>query len=324
MESRKLQFTGRSTYVVSLPKRWVRERGLKAGDRVLIEQGESGELILRPDASVVTAPVVRKLDITGASPKQIERRIISAYLSGFDELRIVCRHRILPEQREAVTRILRRILGTEILAESSHEIVINDLLDFKDIYPRSILRRMHVITEFMLKNAVEAFFTSDTELARDVAARDEEVDKFYLLATKEIMEGVKGKSSLRLEMSPEKAIHHLSVARSLERIADHSVKIAKVLLSGLGNHPGELEGRLRELYSLVLKCFELAVKSFFSGDAELADRVLDERERVEEMHSKVLGEVGQGAPGIYILLDSLQRVYAYSADIAECTLDLEV
>ncbi|NOZ82806.1 MAG: AbrB/MazE/SpoVT family DNA-binding domain-containing protein [Euryarchaeota archaeon] len=323
MESRKLQFTGRSTYVVSLPKRWIRERGLKAGDRVLIEQGENGELILRPDAATEPRQEVKRLDITGASPRQIERRIISAYLSGFDELRIVCRHRILPEQREAVTRILRRILGTEILAESPHEIVINDLLDFKDIYPRNILRRMHVITEFMLKNAVEAFFSSDTELARDVAARDDEVDKFYLLATKEIMEGVKRKGSLRLDMPPEMAIHHLSVARCLERIADHSVKIAKVLLSGWGRCMAEPEDELRKLYSLVMRCFELAMKSFFSGDAELADRVLDEREKVEGLVSEILKQVKQGAPGIYILLDSLQRVYAYSADIAECTLDLE-
>ena len=37
MEGRKLQLTGGSTYVVSLPKRWVTDAGLKAGDTVFLE-----------------------------------------------------------------------------------------------------------------------------------------------------------------------------------------------------------------------------------------------------------------------------------------------
>src|SRR5438552_17233813 len=37
MEGRKLQLTGGPTYVVSLPKRWVTDAGLKAGDTVCVE-----------------------------------------------------------------------------------------------------------------------------------------------------------------------------------------------------------------------------------------------------------------------------------------------
>src|SRR2546429_5684873 len=36
MEGRKLQLTGGATYVVSLPKRWVTDAGLQAGDTVLL------------------------------------------------------------------------------------------------------------------------------------------------------------------------------------------------------------------------------------------------------------------------------------------------
>ncbi|WP_457554714.1 PhoU domain-containing protein [Candidatus Pyrohabitans sp.] len=323
MESRKLQFTGRSTYVVSLPKRWVRDMGLKAGDRVLIEQTESGELVIRTDVRRGEEPRIKTLDISGLSPKQIERRVISAYLSGFDELRVTSKYRILPGQREAVMNILRRILGTEVLAETAHEMIINDLLDFKEISPRSILRRMHVIVEFMLKNAVEAFFSGDEELARDVIGRDEEVDKFYLLATREVIEGIKRAGRANIDLPPEKAVHYLSVARSLERIADHSVRI-----SSMAGSPAtkELEEELRRLYSAVLENFEMATRSFFSGDEKLADRVLDAREQVEQIISRILHRIEDrpGSMGTFTLLDSFQRVYAYSADIAESTLDMNI
>jgi phosphate uptake regulator len=35
-EMRKIQFTGKSSYIVSLPKEWVMDMGLKQGDQVTI------------------------------------------------------------------------------------------------------------------------------------------------------------------------------------------------------------------------------------------------------------------------------------------------
>ena len=41
-ETRKLQYTGGSSYIVSLPKKWIQDLGLKQGDHVVIlRQGNS-------------------------------------------------------------------------------------------------------------------------------------------------------------------------------------------------------------------------------------------------------------------------------------------
>ena len=45
-EIRKLQVTGGSTYIVSLPRKWVTEHGLSAKDRIKIEWRPSGSLRL--------------------------------------------------------------------------------------------------------------------------------------------------------------------------------------------------------------------------------------------------------------------------------------
>src|SRR5438445_13130492 len=47
MEGRKLQLTGGSTYVVSLPKHWVVDAGLKAGDTVFLETEPEGSVSIR-------------------------------------------------------------------------------------------------------------------------------------------------------------------------------------------------------------------------------------------------------------------------------------
>ena len=49
-ETRKLQITGGSTYVISLPKRWVTQNALEKGSSLLVRQEETGFLsILPPD-----------------------------------------------------------------------------------------------------------------------------------------------------------------------------------------------------------------------------------------------------------------------------------
>lgn len=324
MESRKIQFNGRSTYIISLPKKWVEERMLKAGDRLLIETSDSGNLTMRAEARGDDDILIKSLEVTNLLPKEIERRVISCYLDGFDELKIISKVRILPEQREAILNILRRVLGAEILAETSNEVVVNDFLDMKDLPPKNVLRRMYVIVEFMLKNSVQAFFSRDKILANDVINRDEEVDKFYLLATREIIEGVKRKSGVEFDVPPEKVIHFLSIAKSLERIADHCVKISVIVKEEEWDISGELEKELEAFYILVFEKLELALKSFFKGDKKLADMTLNAKDEIHSTVSRILMKI-EGKPdtlSVFTILDSFQRVYAYSTDIAECTLDI--
>ena len=43
-ETRKIQFTGKSSYIVSLPKKWVMDLGLKRGDQIRIARHGSSAL----------------------------------------------------------------------------------------------------------------------------------------------------------------------------------------------------------------------------------------------------------------------------------------
>ena len=45
---RKIQFTGKSSYIVSLPKGWIIEQGLKRGDQVNVSRQGSSVLEIKP------------------------------------------------------------------------------------------------------------------------------------------------------------------------------------------------------------------------------------------------------------------------------------
>jgi phosphate transport system protein len=87
------------------------------------------------------------------------------------------------------------------------------------------LRKMSDIVEAMLKQSLEAMVNLDTELARQVCLQDEAVDTMH----REMYERVESAMHSR----PQEIsclIPMLTVARHLERIADHATNIAEDVL----------------------------------------------------------------------------------------------
>ncbi len=85
-----------------------------------------------------------------------------------------------------------------------------------DFYP------MAETVKEMLRISIQAFVEQNTTYAREVMEKDLKVDEMNRAAFREIQEAMK----LHME-DLESLMHHLSVSRNLERIADHSANIAK-------------------------------------------------------------------------------------------------
>src|SRR2546427_6472431 len=94
MEGRKLQLTGGSTYVVSLPKRWVLDAGLKAGDTVFLETEGDGAVSVRPRPADKVPMRRRLFEEKGEERRDhLLRKLIGAYIGGFSFIEIRSRPR---------------------------------------------------------------------------------------------------------------------------------------------------------------------------------------------------------------------------------------
>lgn len=82
-EVRKLQVTGGSTYVLSLPKKWVTQNKLKKGSSLLIREEENGVLSILPPE--MGKPERREEAFIEVSPKDnpdalIEKLLLPTWL----------------------------------------------------------------------------------------------------------------------------------------------------------------------------------------------------------------------------------------------------
>jgi len=183
-ELRKLQVTGGSTFIISLPKPWVEQMGLQRGSVVKITQRDDMTLILTPqgaDAQDAHRKVIITPD-TDDTPESIVRRIVSTYLMGYNILQLRSNQQRLSSavkfQVKDFTR--KKLVGTEILSDLPHDLTLQVLLSYAELSVKDALRRMSVIAGAMHRDAIVALGMDEIHLAREVVAMDDEVDRFNL------------------------------------------------------------------------------------------------------------------------------------------------
>src|SRR6185503_49247 len=171
-ETRKLQYTGGSSYIVSLPKKWIQDLGLKQGDHVVILRQGNSVLQISP-ASKRMAKEQKEATIEVAkdnNPYFIARKLIALYFLGFNVINIVPKEdRLLVDQREVIKSIVRRVLmGTEIIADSATGITLQVLINLLDLSVDAAFKRMLLIAKSMYRDTLLALKENNVELAEEV------------------------------------------------------------------------------------------------------------------------------------------------------------
>lgn len=151
------------------------------------------------------------------------------------------------------------------------------------------LLRMGALVEEMIHLAVKSLRDQDAELAREVVAEDEAVDKmeldieqqcFKLLATQQPMA-----SDLRLISTA------LKIITDLERMADHAADIAQTTLRLQGQpliKPLVDIPRMAEIAQLMIR---ESLSSYVNRDVDLAYRMIERDDEIDALFGQIFREL---------------------------------
>lgn len=330
MEKRKVQLTGGSTYILSLPKRWVVEMGVKEGDEVEIERRDGSLVVFLSPKKKERNEVVLKVS-PDENPNALARKVISLYLVGCNVIRLKAKEgRISPAQREMLKNFVRtKLVGMEIITDLPGEVVLQVLMSYPELPVKDALKRMCLITMSMREDVMEALESGNEELARDVVARDDEVDRFGMYIIRQLKSAVE---DLRLvkEIGLESARECLGyriITKIVERVSDHLVLVAQNVLQLKEEVPAEVVKRMKEMERIAFSVFEDAVNALFEGDYVKAEKVMEKREEILSAEERVIREVlkrvsGEDLLALRLIIESLRRIGEYGSDIAEIVLNL--
>lgn len=332
-EVRKIQFSGKSSYMLALPKKWVEEMGLGAGDSVSVEKQGDSSLLVTPRLGKVA--LGKGEAVIEVSPKDktdsTVRRLISIYLLGYGTINIKAREGSLTSmQRDAVKEATRRhLIGTEIIADSRDGITLQVLLSYPELSVKNVLKRMFLISESMHRDAIRALVKSDKDSAAAVTKSDDEVDRFSLYAIRQLNMAVQNDFVLReIELKNRRdCLDYRLIVKSVERVADHASKIAEGVLHIDNSVNQQVLDRITKMSEYAVGLFEEAGLALFKGDYESADQVVEGAKDAAGMQEELLALIERSKETeqdqvLPVIVEDVRRTAEYAADIAEIVINM--
>lgn len=329
-EVRRLQITGGSTYIVSLPKKWVTQHGLKPRDEVRIEWRPSGSLRLNAETTSIRKR--RKVDIQldEIGSEFLYDHLIGAYLSGAHRIRLSSKKAIKRSDRRKIRQFIQNTRGIEISNESDYIIEMITLLNTSEMPLHSSINRMYLIVSSQIRDVSETLSGGDKSILEDSGDREKEVDALRLLLERQvgqILESASIETSFGINRWEASEISN--IVRIFERIGDHCYILSKLCM----------EQEIPEILSLkkapanVIPIWQKSIKSLM---ANLKRRKINEIHNSKSDVQKAVKLLDEFEEGLWtsemtaidaLFLDkfseSMRRILAYTLDMAEVLINIQ-
>jgi phosphate uptake regulator len=324
MDIRRVQMTGGSSYIITLPKQWVQSQQIKKNDSLHLHVQADGSLLLTP--KILQEKSQREIEFKTRSiknPTFLLQQLIGAYIAGYTTLRITSTPRITVDERNVIRSFTQLAIGPEVVEETDATVTLKDLLNPTEMPLDRTLKRMHIIVKGMLEDTMRALQTKDTALAQDVDSRDNDVDRLHWLLARQyniLLQNVRLAEKMNLTIGMASAC--FLIGRIIERIADHIVKIAKHIPSIIdAKIDPKIIDQMLSASALALDIFNQSLNAFFKKDINASNETIESVKQLETLcesiNTHILKQKGSIVLSIGYMVDSIRRIGEYAEDISE-------
>lgn len=322
---------------------------LEKSSRKSLGTGNLGVLIARAGVGktaclihIAFDRIFRQEKLVHISLEEGPEKVTSYYLVGYDLVKLLSPKGFEAEERKRIKEEVRkRLIGMEVVGESSKEIILQSFLKYEDFTLRDAIRSMSEIIVSMHGDAITALEKGDRNLAEDVTERDNEIDRFYLLIVRQLKAAMSDPElANKIGVGRQRdSLGYRIIVKSMERIGDHVENIAKNAM--LMNQTSavlmrEPEAALRIATLKRIKEIGFRTENIFTKTlASLSDMDMKEAnetirdantlvDKLEELNERILAEELSITDKVHILsiLESLGRIAKYCGDIAEVTINM--
>jgi phosphate uptake regulator len=329
IETRKVQKTGGSSYIVSLPIDWIKSHNIH---EVFEKNGYTLGIISQPDGNLLVTPNPNSEEILKAKEiivDEIEgynflfRILIGAYIMGYSRIIVKSSKKFEPFIRDCVNNFTQVAIGPEIIEESNQIIVIKDLLNPKEMPFEKTIRRMYILAESMHEDAIEALKTKNKNLAEEIVKRDDEIDRLHWLIGRQshiVLKDIILCQKMGVTLQDANQFQFFS--KFLERIGDHAVKIARNVSEIIDEDINEaLVNEISTASEFSLKLLNKSLDAWLQKDIQLANHNINSVKDLVKICEVIPSKTGnfnmESSIAISYIVESIRRTGEYAADISE-------
>ncbi len=328
VDLRRIQITGGSSFMITLPKDWADSVGLKKNDTVGLQPQPDGSMVIYPGGEqAAIAGSTKVIDADGITDRDyLYRQLVGAYIAGHDVIELRSEGELSSMAASTASSFTQTAIGLEILEESDNRIVIKDLMDQGEIKPAKSVERMKVLVRNMLNDVLEALEQRDPKLLDGMSDRDREVDRIDWLISRQVNIHQKDITiSRRMGMDLCEITRCGSVSRSIERIGDHAVLLASNLKPLVEGKSTAVDERILSTGKDVVTLFTDSVGTWSNRNMVAANKCIERGEMLVQRSKEIvnLDDIvdEKTAMAAELISGSVKRVAEYSMDIAEIAIN---
>ncbi|MBI2669135.1 phosphate uptake regulator PhoU [Candidatus Woesearchaeota archaeon] len=225
MEYRKIIAFGKSSFVISLPKSWVRQNKLKKGDLVYLDESGANLTLAAKESENQSEEKECVIIIDGKSTERLRREVNSAYIQNIRT--IIFKGRELKSKVKELQQVIQSLIALEIMEQGSDSVIARDFLNMDKVSILELIKKMDVVTRTMLKETCNIFQEDNYQSIND---RDDDVNRLYFLLYRTVLYNMENatRAIKNFNYTPVGLLHFHRIGFHLEGAADEVRRIARI------------------------------------------------------------------------------------------------
>ncbi len=308
MEVKKVQEV-KGSYYVYLPKSWCKKYIIgNSSKEVQLKCNEDDSLLIFPQFRQISAILQLTLELVKtADEESCLNSLLAAYIVGVDRVELITKDKFSLEFRDKVAQLLNHLIGFEITNETENTILVQEVSITLEL--DGMLRRILSKVGLILNDVADILNSLNMKDAKLIVSQDDDVDKFRYSIERQVHQILRQPHLARkLKINPIECLHLSQCTKFLERIADHCVTIALLIIEGKKPSP-----TLLEIYKMIRELYIKMQTNFFPDDVDANYEILSQTHHI----IKNLDQLGFETSEDKLFALNLRRISSYCSDIAE-------
>lgn len=326
VKTRKVQETGRSSFILTLPKSWVKEQNIQKNQSLGVISRSNGTLVITKN--ITGNPLSRKKKIKIDPDQNLEylyRNLIGSYLTGYHQIEISTKNRISADIRNIVMNFIRSTIGFEIYTETSNMLLLKDMIKTGEQDLIKELHRMVMLVNSMYKDAIKAIKTKDEDLIKDLNQRDEEINRIARHIIRDMAIFLQNSTQIDYQdLDFAKAEIIFTISLYLELLGDNAVIVVNNISKLLRQNPSnEIIEKIEFASEKVLSLLKSTIEAWQKENFFLANQCIDQYPEISIMCDKILEETLQPkfCVSMVKIIENIRKTAKITINIAFLTID---
>ncbi len=301
-----------STQLISLPRKWCIQHGIRKGDELEVEE-HGNRLMVTTEHNTELGSV--EIDVSSLDRSSLIFLIRGLYKKGYDEIKLIFKNPLVSHYRldhrvKAISAIhteVNRLTGMEIVQEKENLCILRAISNPTDKELDNIIRRVFILLIDAAKGVADGAKSNDQLLLETIEEKHDTITKFISYSLR-IM------NKIRNENINTHFLYH--IIATLDKITD--------LLKNCGRDLKGYDKTLTKdsviILDMMSNSFELYKNLFYKFDLETVRQMAESKERISARINSLLSKL---PPHEILLLSDMHQSLELFRDLVESRMAME-